>query len=172
MSLFPTITRMWMRRGHQRKVKAPGVSPVKRHEVAAVDWRTGDIVRVRSDKRNAQAFCKLVDKCMIRSALRKRRVIIVLDKPRFHRPDKSKQVRELVARHGKHLMLRFLPGYSPECNPIEQLWNDWRDHVTHNHDRSHIEDLEGDSDRYFRRRTRNKQAVLHTLGSPFQNHKN
>jgi hypothetical protein len=55
---------------------------------------------------------------------------------------------------------------------MEQLWNDWRDHVTHNHDRSHIEDLEGDSDRYFQRRSRNKQAVLHTLGSPFQNHRN
>ena len=171
MSLFPTLTRMWMERGHQRKIKAPGVRPPKRHEVAAADWRTGDIVRVRSDKRNAKAFCTLVDKCMARSARRKRRVIIVLDQARFHRCETSKQVRLLQDRYGKRLTLRYVPSYSPECNPMEHLWNDWRHHVTHNHDRSHIQELEDDSNHYFKRRSRNKRAVLRTLGSPFQNRK-
>lgn len=81
MSLFPTLTRTWMPRGQQRKVKAPGVRPTKRHEVAATDWRTGEIVRVRSEKRNAEAFCNLVEQCVERSACRKRRVIIVTDSP-------------------------------------------------------------------------------------------
>ena len=39
-----------------------------------------------------------------------------------------------------------------------------------NHDRSHITDLEGDSDRYFRRRATDKVGVLRTINSPFQNH--
>src|SRR6516164_11549804 len=47
LSLFPTLTRMWMPRGRQKRVRAPGVHPPKRHECAATDWRTGAIVRVR-----------------------------------------------------------------------------------------------------------------------------
>jgi transposase len=171
MSTFPTLSRMWMKRGAQRRIKAPGVSPVKRHEFAAADWRTGDIERIRSEKRNAAAFCRLADKCVARSARRKRRAIMVVDNARFHRPEKSKLVTDLLRRHGTHLTLRYLPGYSPECMPIETLWNDWRKKVTHNHDRSQIEQLEGDSDRYFKRRGRNRRGVLKTLGSPFQKRK-
>ena len=43
LSLFPTITRMWMLRGEQRLIRAPGISPPKRQEYGAVDWRTGDL---------------------------------------------------------------------------------------------------------------------------------
>jgi hypothetical protein len=52
---------------------------------------------------------------------------------------------------------------------LELLWNDWRDHVTHNHDRDRIDDLIRDSNRYFNRRKRDKRAILRTIGSPFQN---
>src|SRR5205823_2401575 len=68
MSLFPTLTRMWMVRGKQKKIRAPGVHPPKRHECAATDWRTGAIVRIRSEKRDSAAFCRLVEKCIKRSA--------------------------------------------------------------------------------------------------------
>lgn len=128
MSLFPTLTRMWMLRGRQRRIRAPGVHPPKRHECAATDWRTGTLVRVRTEKRNVAA---------------------------------------LLARYGRHLTLRYPPSYAPECMPIERLWNDWRDNVTHNHDRDDIHALEADSDRYFARCNRHPQRVLHTIGSPF-----
>lgn len=168
MSLFPTLTRMWMPRGQQRKVNAPGVHPPKCHEVAAVDWRSGAIVRVRSEKRDAAAFCRLVEQCMARSARRKRRVIIVTDRARFHRRETSRLVADLLDRYGRRLQLRYVPVYSPECNPTELLWNDWRHHVTHDHDRSDITELEHDSDGYFRRCARKKSATLRTIGSPFQ----
>ena len=168
MSLFPTLTRTWMMRGQQRKINAPGVKPPKRHEVAATDWRTGHIVRVRSEKRSAAAFCQMVEQCMIRSANRKRRVIIVTDGARFHKPETSKRVAELLDRYGRRLTLRYFPAYSPECDPMELLWNDWRDQVTHNHDRSRIGELERDSDRYFVDCARNPKDVLHTIGSPFE----
>ena len=176
MSLFPTLTRTWMKRGQQKKINAPGVRPPKRHEVAATDWRTGDIVRVRREKRNAEAFCQMVEACMARSANRKRRVIIVADGARFHKPETSKRVAALLDRYGHRLTLRYFPSYSPECNPMELLWNDWRDNVTHNHDRSQISKLECDSDRYFDRRAGDPKSVLRTIGSPFehrrQNRKN
>jgi transposase len=171
MSLFPTLTRMWMIRGQQKKIRAPGVRPPKRHEGAATDWRTGDIVRIRAEKRNAAAFCRLVEKCLQRSARRKRRVIIVTDGARIHTPEGSKQVAELLKRYGRQLKIRYIPSYSPECMPMEWFWNDWRDHVTHNHDRLKLAELEHDSDRYFASKARHPKAVLKTIGSPFVNHR-
>jgi len=167
LSLFPTLTRTWMLRGQQRKVRAPGVRPPKRHECAAADWRTGDLCKVRAKKRNAVAFCKLVEKCMARSTRRKRRVILVTDGPRFHKPEHSRLVRALCQKYAHRLTLIYIPTYSPECMPMEQLWNDWRDNVTHNHDRDQINELTADSDLYFARCKRNPQRVLQTLGSPF-----
>src|SRR5512145_2615092 len=106
LSLFPTLTRMWMFRGEQRKIRAPGVHPPKRHECAATDWRTGTIVRIRSEKRNAKAFCRLVEKCLTRSARRKRRAIIVVDRARIHTPEGSRLVAELLKTYGRRLRLR------------------------------------------------------------------
>ena len=97
------------------------------------------------------------------------------DGARIHTPEGSKQVAELLQRYGRRLKLRYVPSYSPECMPMELLWNDWRDNVTHNHDRLKITELEQDSDRYFARRSHNPKTVLKTIGSPFvnrfQNHK-
>jgi hypothetical protein len=120
MSLFPTW-RMWMLRGKQRKIRAPGVHPPKRHECAATDWRTGTIVRIRSEKRNAKAFCRLTEKCLTRSARRKRRVIIVVDRARIHTPAGSRLVAELLKTYGRRLRLRYAPSYSPECMPWKRL---------------------------------------------------
>ena len=94
-------------------------------------------------------------------------MIIVTDGAKFHTPEGSKRVRQLLERYGQRLRLRYTPGYSPECMPMEQLWEDWRDQVTHNHDRTQIKRLEGDSNNYFARCKRNPQKVLRTIGSPF-----
>jgi len=40
--------------------------------------------------------------------------------------------------------------------PVESLWNDWHKKTTHNHDRSQIEQLEQDTNCYFKRRNRNR----------------
>ncbi|HUI90074.1 MAG TPA: hypothetical protein VLX61_15250 [Anaerolineales bacterium] len=87
LSLFPAWKRCWMVRGHQCKERAPGVYPPKWQECGATNWRTGAIVPVRAKKRNAVAFCRLAEKCMQRSAKRKRQVIIVTDGARFHKPE-------------------------------------------------------------------------------------
>lgn len=171
LSLFPTLIRMWALRGQQRKIRAPGVSPPKRHEYGAVDWRTGDLVQIRAPKRDSAGFCRLVEKCRARSAGRKRRVVMIVDGAQFHRPEKARLVRVLCQRYGRHLKLVFIPKYSPECMPMEHLWNDGRDNVTHNHDRTALPGLTADSDRYMRRRQRNPQAVLRTIGSPFADRK-
>ena len=123
-------------------------------------------MRIRAKKRDAPAFCRLAEKCVQRSAKRKRRVIIVTDGARIHKPEKSNASTALLQRYGRR-GVRFIPTYSPECMPMEQLWNDWRDNVTHNHDRNALSQLLADSDCYFQRRKRDPQGVLRTIGSPF-----
>ena len=104
---------------------------------------------------------------MARSARRKRRVFIVTDGAKIHTPKGSRRVAEFLEGSGQRLRLYYLPGYSPECMPMEWLWEDWRDQVTHNHDRTQIKRLEQDSDNYFARCARNPRKVLRTIGSPF-----
>lgn len=168
MSLFPTLTRVWTLRGQQRRIRAPGISPPKRYEFAAVDWRTGGVVRILATKKNAIAFGALVEKYMRRSSRRKRRVIFVVDRYRIHSPEGSRRVKYLLQKYGRRLSFRYLPTYSPECMPIEKLWNAWRDNVTHNHDRLRLRALIRDSDDYFARLKRHPRRVLRTIASPFR----
>ena len=165
-----------MQRGQQRKIRAPGVSAPKCQEYAATDWHSGEIVHLRAERRNAESFCRLAELCVARSARRKRRVILLVDNFRIHTADGSKRVAALLKRHGRRLTLRYIPKYSPECMPMEMFWNDWRDQVTHNHNRQRMQELEGDSDGYFAKCARRPDNVLRTIGSPFhrrrQNHKN
>ncbi len=104
---------------------------------------------------------------MTRSTQRRRRVIVVVDGARFHKPAGSQLVAELVRKYGRRLLIRYVPSYSRECSPMELLWNDWRDQVTHNHDRSNLSAVERDSDHYFANCARHPDAVLRRIGSPF-----
>ena len=92
-------------------------------------------------------------------------MIVVTHVAKIHTPEGSRRVRELLARHGWRL--RYIPKYEPKCMPMEQLWNDWRKHVTHNPSRLFTEELEGDSDHYFEERARDSAGILPTISSPY-----
>jgi transposase len=58
-----------------------------------------------------------------------RRLLVKAEHPIFlivdgHPTHKAKKVQKFVARNSKGLRLYFLPPYSPELNPDEQVWND------------------------------------------------
>lgn len=156
-----------MSRGQQRRVPAPGVSPAKRHESVAIDWRSGHVCKTRGPRRNADIFCEVVRQSADRSAARKRRAIIVTDGPKFHKPEGSKKVRLLLEHYGSHLQLEYIPKYDPDSNPTELFWRDWRSKVTHNHDHRMISDLARASDRYFDGCRHNPKSVLRKIGSCF-----
>lgn len=61
---------------------------------------------------------------MSQSLLENEHAILVLDQAGYH---KSKRLREL-----DNITLLYLPPYSPELNPIEQLWHYLRDHYWSN----------------------------------------
>jgi transposase len=66
---------------------------------------------------------------------------VICDNAGFHKPEKSKAVKEYLARWGGRVRLHYLPVYSPDCNPIERVW--WRLHeaVTRNHRCETMEEL-------------------------------
>jgi hypothetical protein len=124
-------------------------------------------VHVQGGSRNAELFCRLVEACLTRSSWRKRRVILVTDRAKMHTPKGSRRVRDVLRRYGQRLRPRYIPTYEPKCMPMEQLWNDWRKQVTHNHDRIRIRELEDDSDHYFEDRAKDPAGVLRTISSPY-----
>jgi transposase len=57
-------------------------------------------------------------------AERKRLLILFVDHAPFH---DSKKVREFHRANRHRIRIYFLPGYTPECNPAEQLWGEIKD---------------------------------------------
>jgi transposase len=47
-------------------------------------------------------------------------VVVILDRGNVHR---AGVVRSYVHRHGDNIHLEELPGYAPDLNPSEQVWN-------------------------------------------------
>src|ERR1019366_2984215 len=68
-------------------------------------------------KVNGAVFAEFLLRLMHRAA---RPVFLLLDGGSYHR---SRPVRDYVASLGGKLQLFFLPPYSPELNPDEQVWN-------------------------------------------------
>jgi hypothetical protein len=42
--------------------------------------------------------------------------------------DRSRAVWEFVQQQRGRLWLEYLPGYTPELNPVEYLWSHWKQH--------------------------------------------
>ncbi len=108
-------------RGRQRQIAAPGTNQ-KRHLFGATDWREGQVVRRYSDHRDSVT----ADDCVARSKARGQRAILIVDCAKIHTPKGAKAVRELLERHRGDLEPVYLPRYSPDLQPQEQLWRAWR----------------------------------------------
>jgi transposase len=66
----------------------------------------------------AQEICEFLKRLMHKST---RPIFLIVD---GHPTHKAKVVRKVVNSYGGRLKLFFLPPYSPELNPDEQVWND------------------------------------------------
>jgi transposase len=133
VSLMPTITRCWTKRGQQRVILTPGVRAKKRWNWGAVDVVTGRTVHIVHKRRNNIGLRRLLAAISRSFELGKypaRRVILFLDNDRAH---DAKPVRKLLDKHAERIQIEWLPPYSPELNPQEDIWQHMRRRVTHNH---------------------------------------
>jgi transposase len=142
INLNPEVGSMWMRRGEQAELPTPGTND-KRYLAGSIHWRTGRVVLTGGlprEGRSAALFCRHLDD--LRRAFRRYKVVhVVCDNAGTHKPDKSRVVKDYLARWGGRVVVHYLPTYAPECNPIERVWWRLREAVTRNHRCATAEEL-------------------------------
>ena len=92
--------------------------------------------------------------------------MLLVDNAPSHQPGKTGILRRFLTALAGQVVLVFQPKYSPELQPTERLWLQWRPNVTHNHTRGELDDLIDDSDRWLERMAATPDAVLAALGLP------
>lgn len=133
VSLMPTITRCWTKIGQQRLIMTPGVRARKRWDWGAVEVVMGRTVHLIHARRNNIGFRRLLAAISRKLELGehpRRKVLLFVDNDRAH---DAKAVRKLLDKHQERIQLEWLPPYSPELNPQEDIWQHRRRRVTHNH---------------------------------------
>jgi hypothetical protein len=165
LALLPTLTRTWMRRGKQHRVPAPGTNQ-KCSVSAAVDLAGGWLWWFSHPKRCAVQFGATLCACVQRSAARGRLAVLLADNAPSHQVGKTGIMRRFLDALAGQVVLVFQPKYSPELQPVERLWRQWRPNVTHNHTRGDLETLEADSNRWLERAAADPARVLQMLGMP------
>jgi transposase len=109
------------------------ISALAALSVSAVRRRMGLYLRFQS--RN---FCAEHVATFLRLLLRRLRgpVILLWDNGRIHKGPYMAQLRQDYPR----LHIEWFPGYAPELNPVEQVWNDFKGHTANSlfRDRRHL----------------------------------
>jgi transposase len=92
-----------------------------------------------------------------------RKVHLIVDGHPVHR---AKAVRAWVGRHGERIELHFLPGYSPELNPVELLNHDVKANAAGRRRPRSAEELRAELHGYLRRRQRQPQVLVGFFDHP------
>lgn len=135
----PKIGCMWMEKGQQATVSTPGTNH-KRYLGGSMQWPSGELTVTEGTGRNADLFCRHLDdlRCRYR---RYRKIHVICDNLKTHKPDKCKAVADYLAKWGHRVELHYLPTYAPETNPIERVWWHLHEEITRNHRCKGIEEL-------------------------------
>ena len=91
------------------------------------------------------------------------KVHLILDGHPVHR---AKLVSAWVGRHADRIELHFLPGYSPELNPVELLNHDVKANAAGRRPPRSASELRKELHGYLRRRQRQPQVVVRFFDHP------
>lgn len=162
LALLPTLTRTWMPRGEQLLVPAPGGNE-KCSVSCATDVGDGGLLWRTDERRCADQFCGTLSAGAERSTARGRLAVFLVDNAKSHQVGKTGIVRRGLDALAGRVVLVFQPAYSPDLQPAERVWRQWRPNVTHNHRRATLPALQQDSDAWLRRMASTPRAVLQAL---------
>src|SRR3989344_1319836 len=151
----PTLCPMWALEGHRPMVPTLG-NHAKRKIFGVVSPFTGNSLHRIAKNLSADEFIAFMD--TIKASYRGYNVVLCLDNFPTH---KSQNVKNYL-RSNRWLELLMLPVYSPQFNPIEQLWRYMKYAVTHNTFYRKIEEL-GDSIDGFFADIKNKRTVVKSI---------
>ena len=91
------------------------------------------------------------------------KIILILDGHPVHR---AKKVREWVAAHTEQIELQYLPGYSPELNPVELLNQDVKANAAGRRRPRSATELRDELHGYLRRRQRQPAVLVRFFDHP------
>ena len=106
----------WFLKGEQKVIPTYGRHGSVKYG-AVLDWATGNLITLESDKFNGASFVELLTNAL--KEYPDGKVAVVVDGSTTH---KSKVVKEFLAANSERLELIFLPPYSPNLNLVEGLW--------------------------------------------------
>ena|SRR5271157_452403 len=118
---------MWALKGQTPTIPSPG-GREKQSVIGAVEPATGVVTWLFIPTLNAVVFLAFL-KYVLYTYAHARKIYLVIDNAKSHHAKLLKPFLKLVARK---LELIFLPPYSPELNPAEDLWKLLREKCTHN----------------------------------------
>lgn len=164
LNLLPGIIGCWTRRGQQRRVPTPGQNQ-KRYGFGAVNFMTGQVMRLIGERKNSDRFCALVEQVVQDycpgETWQGPKVVIIVDNYIIHRSKKTNQV---LAGYADRLTVAPLPTYSPKLNVIELLWKYLRRKMTHNHLFDSIDTLVEAAEAFFAGLDSHPAEVLSVIG--------
>ena len=120
----------------------------KRWDGGVVDPVNGRTLHILHKRRNNVGFRRLlaaISRAYELPAHPVRKVILFVDNDKAH---DAKVVRQLLEKHHHQIHIEWLPPYTPELNPQEDIWQQMRREVTHNHYFERLVDLLGAVDTF------------------------
>ena len=125
--MIPNVRRTWAPRGQtpiiRHRYTRDKISAISAVTVSAERHRVGFYMHLHPDDNITSVEVAVFLRALLRHL--RGHVIVVLDRGSIH---KGPDVRELLARCPR-LHLEWFPGYAPDLNPAEQVWNDFKRHT-------------------------------------------
>lgn len=115
--LHPKLRKVWMFKGQQKKIPAPGTNK-KLHIFGALNFASNrvdyDIYRYKTQWQMETFLLKLFTEVYPQDYL-----VLVLDGVSYH---KTPLIQNLLLDYSDRVFVVWLPGYCPKLNLIERFW--------------------------------------------------
>lgn len=123
-----TVTACWCPRGKTSVVLSPATHE-KVSLVGAVRLDTGELIGQEVERFDRFAMIDFIKAIEDREKEHDKPIYVILDNARPHR---AKDVQTYIDTNSSRIKLLFLPPYSPDLNPSENIWRQLRKERTHN----------------------------------------
>lgn len=154
LGTLPPLRRMWMRKGQQVRIPTPKKNE-KFYSYGALDLESGEWFDSLFEKANSDSTISYLESLL--AAYPGKHIILIWDQATYHT---SKRVKRWIAKHDR-LTVLLLPKYSPEINPVENIWRVVKQRVAANLTRA-LEAIQDAYRAFFD--GQHPQALLQTAG--------
>ena len=159
VSWMPTLRAMWSPVGQQVMIPTPK-QPEKRYGLGAVNYHTGETLVIFQRRKLRHEVAELLDALLDKHP--DEIIYVAWDNSNTHEHD---EVEAVVRAACGHLILLYLPTYTPWLNPIEMLWRHFRCEVTHCELYVSVKALVQAARDFFDRSNKIPQCVLSIIGA-------